>query len=166
MSTRTVRVGVLLIAAAALSSAVMSAADARAGTWKLNIEKSKYSSGPPPQGPNTQKIETVDNGIKVVADGVNAQGQKTHNEYTVTFDGKDYPQKPMLDGKPAPNGPDMISAKKIDDSTIELTNKRQGTVGITIKDTISQDGKTRTATVTGTNAQGQPINITAVWEKQ
>jgi hypothetical protein len=168
MSTRTIKVGVgvLLIAAAALSSAVISAADARAGMWKLNLEKSKFSPGPPPQGPNTQKIETVDNGVKVVADGVNAQGQKTHTEYTVKFDGKDYPQKPMLDGKPAPNGADTISAKKIDDSTIELTTKRQGTVVTTVKDTISKDGNTRTATVTGTNAQGQAINITAVWEKQ
>ena len=155
---------VLLLAIVALSAARVSAADMRAGTWKLNIAKSKYSPGPPPKGPNTQRIEAVENGSKLVADGVNAQGQKTHNEYTVKYDGKDYPQHPTIDGKPDPNGADMISVKKIDDYTYEVTTKRKGAVVTTIKEVIS--GKTRTATITGKNAQGQAVNNVVVFEKQ
>jgi len=157
---------VLLLAIVAVSAARVSAADMRAGTWKLNTAKSKYSPGPPPKGPNTQRIEAVENGSKLVADGVNAQGQKTHNEYTVKYDGKDYPQHPMIDGKPDPNGPDMISGKKIDDHTYEVTTKRKGAVVTTIKEVISADGKTRTATITGKNAQGQAVNNVVVYEKQ
>jgi len=157
---------VLLLAVVALSAARVSAEDMRAGTWKLNIAKSKFSPGPPPKGPNTQKIESVENGSQLVADGVNAQGQKTHNEYTVKYDGKDYPQHPTIDGMPDPNGADTISVKKIDDRTYEVTTKRKGEVLATIKDVISSDGKTRTATITGKNAQGQAVNTVVVYEKQ
>jgi hypothetical protein len=31
---------------------------------------------------------------------------------------------------------------------------------------VSKDGKTRTATATGKNGQGQTVNNTVVWEKQ
>jgi hypothetical protein len=157
---------VLLLAAAALSTVQVSAGDPRVGTWKTNIEKSTYSPGPPPKGPNTQKIEAVENGVKVVADGVNAKGQKTHNEYTLKYDGKDYPQNPTLDGKPSPDAADTISGKIIDEYTREITMKRKGVVIVTIKDVISKDGKTRTGTITGKNAEGQAVNNVVVWERQ
>ena len=72
----------------------------------------------------------------------------------------------MLDGKPNPNGADMISVKKIDDYTYEATTKQKGKVLTVTKNVISKDGKTRTATATGKNAQGQTVNNTIVWEKQ
>ena len=157
---------VLLLAAVALSTVRVSAGDPLVGTWKTNIEKSKYSPGPPPKGANTQKIEAVENGMKMVADGVNAKGQKTHNQYTLRYDGKDYPQNPTVDGTPAPDAADTISAKKIDEYTREITVKRKGVVTVTIKDVLSKDGKTRAGTVTGKNAEGQPVNNVIVWEKQ
>jgi hypothetical protein len=157
---------VLLLAVVAFLTARVSAGDLRAGTWKVNIQKSKYSPGPPPTGPNIQKIEAVENGIKMVADGVNAKGQKTHNEYTVRYDGKDYPAHPMLDGKPDPNAVDpTISTKRIDDYTYESTPKNKGVALVTIREVISKDGKTRTVTITGKNAQGQEVN-NVVYEKQ
>src|SRR6476620_7382759 len=166
MKHRLCLVTALVVASVVLSWAGLSAADMRAGTWTLNIAQSKFSPGPAPKGPNTQKIETVENGSKLVADGVNAQGQKTHNEYMVKFDGKDYPMHATVDGKPNPDAADTVTAKKIDDHTYEFTNKRNGTVLTTIKEVISTDGKTRTATITGTNAQGQAVNTTVVYEKQ
>src|SRR5262245_61826519 len=81
------------------------------GTWKWNVAKSKYSPGPAPQS-NTIKFEAIDGGIKLLADGADAQGKKTHNEYTAKFDGKDYPTKPMLDRKPNTNAADAVSYKK------------------------------------------------------
>jgi hypothetical protein len=60
----------------------------------------------------------------------------------------------------------MISLKRIDARTVERTNKKDGKVNVTITYVVSQDGKTMTATVKGTNAQGQPVNNVAVWEKQ
>jgi len=157
---------VLILAAAALSTVHVSAEDPLVGTWKTNIEKSKYSPGPPPKGPNTQKIEAVENGLRIVADGVNAKGEKTHNEYTLKYDGKDYPQNPTVDGKSSADAPDTISGRAIDEHTREITMKRKGVVILTVKDVLSKDGKTRTGTVTGKNAEGQAVNNVVVWEKQ
>ena len=155
----------LLVTALALSATMVLAADMFSGTWKVNVAKSKYSPGPPPKS-NMQKIESVAAGMKVVTDGENAEGKKTHNEYTVMFDGKDYPEHPMLDGKPNPNGADTISVKKIDDYTYEATTKQKGKVLTVTKNVVSKDGKTRTATATGKNGQGQTVNNTVIWEKQ
>jgi len=155
----------VLVTTFALMATVTYGADMFSGTWKVNLTKSKYSPGPPPKA-NMQKIEAVENGIKVIADGENSEGKKTHNEYTAKFDSKDYAEHPMLDGKPNPNGADMISLKKIDDYTFEATTKQKGKVLTTTKNVVSKDGKTRTATTAGKNAQGQTVNNTIVWEKQ
>jgi len=157
---------VVLLGTVALSTSAVFAADMFSGTWKQNIAKSAYSPGPPPKGPNTAQFQTADNGMKVVLDGVNASGQKTHTEYTVKFDGKDYPSKSTLDGKPNPSAADMVSAKKIDDYTVEFTAKSKGAVVQQTRLVVSKDGKTQTATQTGTNAQGQPVKNVIIVEKQ
>lgn len=140
-------------------------ADMLPGTWKLNVAKSKYSPGPAPQS-NTVKFEAVAGGIKLVADGVDSQGRKTHNEYTAKFDGKDNPTKSMLDGKPNSNAADSVAYKKIDDYTYEATTKLKGKTLTVARHVISKDGKTRTVTTTGTNAQGQKVNNVTVFERQ
>ena len=153
------------LAVLAFFSVTAIGADMLAGTWKLNVAKSKYSPGPAPQS-NTVKFESIEGGIKLVADGVDSQGKKTHNEYTAKFDGKDSPTKPMLDGKPNPNAADTVSYKKIDDYTYEVTAKLNGKTLNLARHVISKDGKTRTVTTTGPNAQGQKLNDTTVFERQ
>src|SRR5438132_1454470 len=81
MRTRLIVVSFGLLAVFALLTVTAIAADTLVGTWKLNVAKSKYSPGPAPQS-NTIKFEAVDGGIKLTADGVDAQGKKTHNNYT------------------------------------------------------------------------------------
>ena len=165
MKTRLTVVCVGLLAVLGFFSVTAIGADMLSGTWKLNVAKSKYSPGPAPQS-NTIKFESIEGGIKLVADGVDSQGRKTHNEYTATFDGKDSRTKPMLDGKPNPNAADAVSYKKIDDYTYEVTAKLKGKILNVARHVISKDGKTRTVTTTGTNAQGQKLNDTTVFEKQ
>jgi hypothetical protein len=73
----------------------------------------------------------------------------------------------MLDGRPDPAAADSaVSAKKIDDYTFELTFKAKGKVLFTTKNVIAKDGKTRTATRTGTTPQGETITSTILFEKQ
>ena len=134
------------------------AADAFSGTWKLNLAKSKYDPGPPPKGPNSTKIEAVDGGLKFTNVGVNSEGNPTHNEWSGKFDGKDNPVK----GDP---NRDTAALKKIDDYTIEITNKKDGKVTTTSRAVFSRDGKTRTQTTTGTNVKGIKVNNVTVSEK-
>lgn len=134
------------------------AADVFSGTWKLNLDKSKYDPGPPPKGPNSTKIEAIDGGLKFTNVGVNSEGNPTHNEWSGKFDGKDNPVK----GDP---NRDTAALKKIDDYTIEITNKKDGKVTTTARAVFSRDGKTRTQTTTGTNVKGIKVNNVTVSEK-
>jgi hypothetical protein len=140
-------------------------ADMLAGTWRLNAAKSKYSPGPAFQH-NTVKFEPVEGGMKLTADGVDSEGKRIQNEYTAKLDGRDYPTKQMLNGKPNLNAADAVSWKKIDDYTYEQTNKFKGKTLTVARHVISKDGKTRAVTTTGTNLRGEKVNNSMVFEKQ
>ena len=75
------------------------------------------------------------------------------------FDGKDYP----LTGSAVA---DTVSLKRIDARTTDRTDKKGGKVVQTLKRVVSQNGKTMTVTVKGTNAQGQAVNNVVVFDKQ
>jgi hypothetical protein len=128
------------------------------GTWKLDPVKSKYSPGPTPKS-QVATLTAVENGMSVVSDRVEADGAKVHFEWMAKFDGKDYPVK----GDPSR---DTVAAKKIDDYTLEITNKKGGKVTTSIRAVYAKDGKSRTEIVTGANAQGQKIDNVTEWTKQ
>ena len=54
----------------------------------------------------------------------------------------------------------------IDARTMERTDKKGDKVVATSTRVVSEDGKTMTVTVKGTNAQGQAVDNVTVWEKQ
>jgi len=133
-------------------------ADSNLGTWKLNVDKSKYSPGPAPKSV-TLIIEAHDGGIKYTSHGENAQGAPIHIEFTAKYDGQDNP----VTGSPDFNS---IALKRIDAHTIEATIKKDGMVMGTSRTVISLDGKTRTLTSKGKNAAGQDVNNVVVYDKQ
>ena len=151
-----VTLGVVL--GAGLTRVSAQASDARIGTWKLNVAKSKYSPGPAPQSV-TMKVEASGQGEKATTEGVNAAGAATKTEYTANYDGKDYP---MTGSQNA----DMVSLKRVDARTMERTDKKGDKVVLTSTRVVSEDGKTMTVTTKGTNAQGQAVDNVTVWEKQ
>jgi len=61
---------------------------------------------------------------------------------------------------------DSRAYKKINDHTLEATGKKDGKVTITVKITVSADGKTRTVTGSQTDAAGKKVAMTAVYDKQ
>jgi len=133
------------------------AGDARSGTWKLNVAKSTYRPGPPPQR-LTLHIVASPQGEQVTAEGVTAAGTPTMLQYTAHFDGKDYP----LTGS---QNADTISLKRIDAWTTERRDKKGEKVVLTSTRLVSEDGKTMTVTVQGTNAEGQAVDNVQIWEK-
>ena len=154
MEKKTFAFPIVLVTLLSLTTIGAFAADMFSGKWKVKTGTT-----------NTQEIISVSNGIRIVADSVNATGIKEHREFTVQFDGKDYPFKQTVDGKPITDGNDMVSAKKIDDHTLELTRKRQGAVHAVIKIIVSKDGKTLTSSVNGMD-QGQSYTAATIYEKQ
>jgi hypothetical protein len=159
MQRRSAFVFALALISVLALTAVVFAADNNVGTWKLNLAKSKYSPGPAPKS-QTLKIEAWgEDGVKYTADGVGADGKPTHAEFQAKYDGKDYAFKGNPDA-------DTLAYKRIDANTLEATLKMKGKPTITAKAMVSKDGKTRTVTQMGKNAQGQSIDITSVYEKQ
>ena len=152
--------GMSVLTAVAFSFAMSGAfaADLFSGNWKVNMEKSKYSPGPAPKGPNYSKIESIPGGLKFTNSGVAADGKTTGSEWSGKFDGKDNPVK----GDP---NRDTAALKKVNDTTIEIVNKKGVKVTTTGRHVFSKDGKTRTGTTTGTNAKGEKVNNVVVYEK-
>jgi hypothetical protein len=54
----------------------------------------------------------------------------------------------------------------VDSQTIEFARKKGGKPVQTATSVVSKDGKTRTVTSVGVNAQGQKINNVGVYEKK
>ena len=127
------------------------------GTWKLNEATSKLIEGMPK---NISVVyEVAGDSVKVTVESVENTGKSGRSEWTGKFDGKDYP----VTGDSTAN---MRSYKQIDDRTLELTNKKDGKVTMSGQIVVSADGKTRTVTTSGTNAQGKKVESVAVYDKQ
>jgi len=154
MKARMVAVTLVLCFAGAV---VCLATEWNMGSWKLNEDKSTFSPGAPK---STMVVyEAAGDSVKVTVDGVDGNGKATHNEWTGKFDGKDYP----LTGDPMS---DTRSYKMIDAHTTELTNKKGGKVTLSGRVVVSADGKSRTLTVSGTDAMGKKMSSTTYYDKQ
>jgi len=128
------------------------------GQWTLDVSKSSFSPGPAPKSQHAV-LTAIPNGIRTSADRVEADGKLVHFEWNGTFDGKDQP----VIGDPAR---DFVSVKKVDDYTIEVTNKKAGKVTTVLRAVYAKDGKSRTETTTGTNTQGKAVKNVTYWVKQ
>jgi hypothetical protein len=148
-----------MCAATLLAGSRVLAADNWLGTWKLNVEKSKFSPGWPGPKSQTLKFEASQGGIRFTSDGVSAEGAATHSAFVAKYDGKEVP----YEGNP---NADTASPMKIDDNTYENFWRKGGKVTVTAKAVVSKDGKTLTISLTGKNAKGESVNTTNVYERQ
>src|SRR5688572_31062491 len=141
--------GFVIVVALAASSVVAQAPDTWVGKWRLNLAKSSYMPGPPPTV-KSQIVthEAVPNGIRTIIENIDAQGRAVRQEITAMFDGKEY----ELKGAAMPT---TRVYKRIDDRSYEYVSRVTGRVTGKTRVEISADGKTRTNTTDGTNAQGQ-----------
>jgi hypothetical protein len=148
---------ILLSVAFCLIGALCLAADANMGTWRLNEAKSKLN---PEMPKKTVVVYSADGDkVKVVVEGVDANGKPTHNEWVGKYDGKDYP----VTGDPST---DSRSIMKVDDNTLHIVNKKDGKTTIEVHVVLAPDGKSRTVTSTGTDSKGNKISSTNVYDKQ
>ena len=140
-----------------VAAAAHSADSPMMGTWKLDEAKSKISAG---SGKNTSVVYAASgDSVKITVDGVDGDGKPAHNDWIGKFDGKDYP----VTGDPAT---DTRTYEKVDEHTLNFTAKKGGKVTLAGHIVVSDDGKTRTVTTTGTDSKGAKVNVTSVYEKQ
>lgn len=136
------------------------AADLSLGTWKLDTAKSKYNPGP---GPKSSTVVYTADGDWIVSksESVSADGKATSNSQRYKRDGKAYPWN-----SPNGTGKMTVTMKQIDDHNTSGTQTRDGKLVSTFKATISKDGKTRTLTSSGTNADGKKFSNVVVYTRQ
>jgi hypothetical protein len=146
--TAAVVVGMLNAAALAQPS------DPLIGTWKLNVAKSKGAKS------GSTTIEAVGKGIKFTVDLVAADGTASHWAFTANYDGKDYP---VTGNSPYGNA---VALTRVDAKTLKISSKQDGKVTTTSTIVVSEDGKTRTTTIKGTDVKGQPVDVVSFYEQQ
>jgi len=149
----------ILLAFLFVSPALWAASDPLMGTWKLNVAKSRFVPGPPPQSSIVAYEPYGKDGFKVTSDTVNAEGKSLHVVYAAEYDAKGYP----ITGDPTH---DMNYVKRINLYTHQIVNKKNGKITATSLRVISKDGKTMSITTKGTNPGGQKVYRVQVYDKQ
>jgi len=153
------RLGVLLLLAGiAATWSVRAADDPSNGTWKLNVEKSKFDAGTAPKS-STVTI-TVANGTETYAgETTSADSKTTSMSFTAKLDGTDSP----LTGNPMG---DTIAIKHPSPRKFVATIKNGGKVTVTVHVVVAADGKTRTLTYSGKSPDGKDVHSVLVYNKQ
>ncbi|PYL45800.1 MAG: hypothetical protein DMF40_14545 [Verrucomicrobia bacterium] len=152
------RIAVVIVALSVMAAAACFAANPQMGTWKLNEAKSKLA---PDMGKNTTVVysEQKDK-IKVTIDGVGKDGKPRHSVWVGKFDGKAYP----VNGNNIPVN--SIAYRVINDRTNEVTAMKDGKLMWSGKIEVAADGKSRTATINGTDENGKKFKSKAVYDKE
>jgi len=150
------RIAVLAAALSFMAAAACFAASPQMGTWKLNEAKSKLVPG---MAKNTTVTyaEQKDK-IKITVDGVDKDGKPTHSVWVGKFDGKAYPVKGNLPYN-------SVAYRVVNDRTNDITAMKDGKIGWSGQITVAADGKSRTVTINGTDANGKKFKGKAVYDK-
>jgi hypothetical protein len=127
------------------------------GTWKLNLAKSKYRSGPPPQS-QTRTYEPEGQGVKATIQTTFADGRSTTVGYVANYNSLEY----ALTGSP---DADTIALKRVAPRSAEATLMHAGRIIATASRVISEDGNILTITYQGVQL-GNQVDYIAVYEKQ
>ena len=132
------------------------AANPQMGTWKLNEAKSKVTPG---MGKSmTVTYSEQGDKIKVTVDGVDKDGKPTHGVWLGKWDGKAYKSTGNLSW-------DSAAYKVVNDYTNDITTMKNGKVMWTGHITVAKDGKSRTVTVNGADANGKKFTSKSVYDK-
>jgi hypothetical protein len=155
---KTTLVLILATAVTALCCLSAQASDPLAGTWELNLEKSKFNPGPPPKS-KTRVYEVTGQQEKMIATTIDVTGNQTVQQYSATRDGKDYPFEGWQIA-------DTVSVVPVDLFTVNYTMKKAGVEVVTGTRMVSKDGRVLTFPVKFTNAKGQVVDNVEVFDKR
>ena len=148
------RVGPLAVVVAvvlAFAFATTSYAENPVGVWKMNPAKSTDSPGPAPKSVTITTTAVAGGSYKSVNETAPATGAASKTEITYKFDGADN----KITGNP---NADTQAYTRVDDRHYTVVAKKAGKVTLSTKVEIAADGKSRSSTQTGTDAQGKPVN--------
>jgi hypothetical protein len=127
------------------------------GTWKLNLDKSKFSPGVAPRS-LTLNIEPDGQNLRLTSQGMDAGGNPRTAVVMHIYDGQPHPSMGT--------DYDASAYTRVDANTFIIARFKAGKLVAVATGVVSQDGKTVTTTTTGTgDTVGSTIDV-AVWDKQ
>jgi len=147
----------------ALAGLLSGADDQFAGTWKLNVAKSKPAPSPPGKAlkDETMVVQETSSTAAVTLSGNREDGSAVLTKYNTPTGGG--PVTYTENGPPA--GVSVVT-KRINDRTVDFITTRDGKEVSTNHVTVSPDGKTMRLSVKGMDAQGKPVQSVLVFERQ
>jgi len=128
--------------------------------WDVDVEPGTVfirSREPRPKN-QTTRITASGDAQSAITDGADAAGKKI-TEITYKLDGKDY------DYKFAPDANSTRVYTRVDDHHYTFATKVNGQITTTSRVAVTPDGKTRTITTTGRDAEGRVIRNFSVWNR-
>jgi len=148
------RLALPVIVGLALAPALF-AADPAAGTWNLNVAKSKFTNSTAPKS-GTMILQPSGNSLKVTYEEVAPDGTKTAYEYAASFDDKDYPisgsgtnwRTNLVDDA------ENIAVRRAGTNSYSGLFKNAKGVVMTTRMAVSKNGKEMTVTTSGADARG------------
>ena len=155
-----IRVVLSLCLIGVFASAALAQIESRVGAWELNLAKSRFNPGPPPQR-QTLVFEAAGPQWTALLQGIDASGKPINpdmNNLSINFDGRDHPT-PTADYE-------TTAWRRVNATTYQVIRKKAGKVVLTSTNVLSKDGQTMTITTTGHDATGQSINNVRVYDKQ
>jgi hypothetical protein len=152
----------LALFALAISTTVSAwGADNSIGTWKADVAKCQYTPAPWPVKSLTVTREAAPGGVKVTNTGMRTDGSAINASYTAKYDGT----ATDITGEGSPY--DNISVKQVNANTFTYEAKNSKTkYHANGRIVISSDGKTMTAMASGVDADGRPMKLKIVYDKQ
>src|SRR3979411_2094917 len=119
---RTLTIFAVVFLTLAVSGVLLAQSDPFNGTWKLNLEKSKFNSGQPFKS-DTRTYESSSDGFKVTVERVIADGSNQPYVMIAKYDSYDHP----ITGQ-CPGGANTLFVKHVDSNTTVSTLKKSGQV--------------------------------------
>ena len=116
------------------------------GTWRLNLDKSKFSPGRAPRS-LTLTYEQDGQNIKLTPQGIDPQGSPLGGTLLHIYDGQPHQSTGDSDY-------DASAYTRVDAGTFIFSRLKAGKLIATGSGAVSQDGKTLTITTTGTGVSG------------
>lgn len=154
--------GLVLLAVMSIGSQAQLGLDLKFGTWKLNLQKSKFPPGTQPPQSDTRVYEDRGGGVVMSTHTtVNRQGQEALTIYAAKFDGKEYPVATRGSGALS-----TIAFHVIGPYSESFVLTRDGKVATRGTTTVSKDGKILTMTLDTTDALGKTLQGISIYEKQ
>jgi hypothetical protein len=126
------------------------------GTWKLNLDKSKFAG--PPERSSTLTYTQDGQNIRATDQLIDAQGNPATAVFMHIYDGMPHPSTGL-------SSYDASAYTRVDANTIIVSRFKAGKLVQIGTLVVSQDGKTLTNPETGI-PNGKPVDFILVYDKQ